>query len=177
MLVFVGGTLTDPEAVRGWHLLTEFTELIGRVRVTSQELAVACTSDRVIVFDLGNQVIVLGEEEFPIGLMVGSFDARHEEFVLVGRRGSVRRVGNLEEVCRFNVPGVSQRGVLGCMNGGYAFMCVGGVIRAWEVERGEFLYILRERIGVTNALVADERYLAACSSDNTIHLWDFGPQQ
>nr|XP_017251481.1 PREDICTED: transcriptional regulator STERILE APETALA isoform X3 [Daucus carota subsp. sativus] len=177
-LVFIGGTLTDHEAVRGWHLLTELTELIGRVRLTSRELAVACTSLRFIVFDLRDQVIVLGEEEFPRRLMVGAFDARHEEFVIVDRRGSasVRRVGTLEEVCRFDVRGASQRGVLGCTNGGYALMCVGGLIRAWEIEHGEHLYSLVERIGEATALVADERYLVACSSDNTIHLWDFGVQ-
>ncbi|KAK1353781.1 Transcriptional regulator STERILE APETALA [Heracleum sosnowskyi] len=177
-LVFIGGTLTDHEAVRGWHLLTELTELIGRVRLTSRELAVACTSLRFIVFDLRDQVIVLGEEEFPGRLMVGAFDARHEEFVIVDRRGSasVRRVGTLEEVCRFDVRGASQRGVLGCTNGGYALMCVGGLIRAWEIEHGEHLYSLVERIGEATALVADERYLVACSSDNTIHLWDFGVQ-
>lgn len=183
-LVFNGGTLTDPEAVRGWHLLTELTELIGRVRLTSRELAVACTSLRFIVFDLRDldlmrdQVIVLGGQEFPRRLMVGAFDARHEEFVIVDRRGSasVRRVGTLEEVCRFDVRGASQRGVLGCTNGGYALMCVGGLIRAWEIEHGEHLYSLVERIGEATALVADERYLVACSSDNTIHLWDFGVQ-
>ncbi|KAK3022467.1 hypothetical protein RJ639_046342 [Escallonia herrerae] len=178
-LVFVGGTLTDPEAVMGWHLLTEeLTELIGRVRVTSQELAVACTSRRVIVFDLRNQVLVLGEEEIRRRLVVGSLDARNEAFIIVDGRGmaSVRRAATLEEVCRFTVRGASQRRVSGCMNGGYAIMCVGGIIRVWEVEHGEYLYSFTERIGEVGALVADERRVASCSSDNTIHLWDFGAQ-
>lgn len=177
-LVFIGGTLTDPEAVMGWHLLTELTELIGRVRVTSQELAIACTSLRIIVFDLSNQVLVLGEEEFRRGIIVGSLDANHEAFVIVDRRGgaNVRRAGTLEEVCRFTVSGTSQRGVLGCMNSGYTIMCTGNVVSVWEVERGEYLYSLRERIGETSAIIADERHVAACSSDCTIHLWDFGAQ-
>ncbi|KAM7503772.1 hypothetical protein LguiB_002676 [Lonicera macranthoides] len=177
-LVFIGGTLTDPEAVMGWHLLTELTQLIGRVRVTSQELAIACTSLRVIVFDLRNQVLVLGEEEFRRGIIVGSLDANQEALVIVDGRGraNVRRAGTLEEVCRFMVMGASQRGVLGCMNSLYALMCTGNVIRVCEVERGEHLYNLRERIGETSAIITDERHVAACSSDCTIHLWDFGAQ-
>ncbi|KAA8524859.1 hypothetical protein F0562_011282 [Nyssa sinensis] len=178
-LVFIGGTLTDDYALTGWRLLTELTDLVGRVRVTSPESAVACTSLRVIVFDLRNQGIILGEEEFPRGIIVGSFDANNEAFIIVNNRGvaSVRRVGTLEEVCRFRVGGAAaQRGLLGCMNGGYALMCAGGVIRVWEVEHGGSLYSLRERIGEATALVADDRHVAASSSDGTIHIWDFGAQ-
>ncbi|XP_059664645.1 transcriptional regulator STERILE APETALA [Cornus florida] len=178
-LLFVGGTLTDQEAVMGWHLLTELTVLIGRIRITGQESAVACTSPRVIVFDLANQGIVFGEEEFQTGLIVGSVDANNDAFIVVDSRGvaSVRRAGTLEEVCRFTVRGASQRSVLGCMNGGYALMCAGGVINVWEVEQqGQHLYRFNERIGEANALIADDRYVAACSSDATIHLWDFGAQ-
>ncbi|KAB1208733.1 Transcriptional regulator STERILE APETALA [Morella rubra] len=174
--VFVGGSLTDPQAVPGWHMLTEVTEVVGRVRVTTQESAVACTSARVIVFDLRNQGVVLGEEECRRGLVVTSVDVSDEAYVSVNGRGiaRVRRVGTLEEVCRFNVGG---RGpVVGCMNLGYALMCVGGVIRVWEVKQGENLGRFRERVGELNALVANERHVAASSTDTTIHLWDFGPQ-
>lgn len=177
--VFVGGSLTDPEAVMGWHMFTELTNFVGRVRVTSQESAVACTSRRVIVFNLRNGGNVHGEQEFAPGFIVGSLDANNEAYVIVDGRGvaSVRRAENLEEVCRFVVGGTSQRRVLGCMNGGYALMCIGSVIRAWEVERGVYLYNLRERtLGDLVAMVADDRYVAACNSDTTIHLWDFGAQ-
>lgn len=172
--------MTDPESLMGWHLLDQLTEFIGRVRVTNQESAIACTSLRIIAFDLENQGVVLGEEEFSRGLIVGCFDARDESILIVDGRGSasVRRVGALDdEVCRFMVRGAGQGGVLGCMNGGYAmfYITTGGMIRVWNAENGENLYTLRERIGEANALIADERHVAAaCSSDSTIHLWDFG---
>lgn len=163
----------------GWHLLTDqMTEFVGRIRVTSHETAMACTSFRVMVFDLGNPDIILGYEEFPRELVVGCVDASNESFLAVDSRGlaSVRRVATMEEVCRFTARGASQRDVLGCMNGGYAIMCTAGVIRVWDIEHGEYLYSFRDRIGNASALVADERHVAACSSDATIHLWDFGAQ-
>ncbi|CAI9089977.1 OLC1v1024637C1 [Oldenlandia corymbosa var. corymbosa] len=181
-LVFVGGSLTDPEAVMGWHLLTEqLSGFVGRIRVTSHETAMTCTSVRVMVFDLRNQGVILGEEEFHREIVVGCVDARDELFLVVDSRGvaSVRRIGTLEEVCRFMARGVSsQRGgdVLGCINGGFAVIFAAGVIRVWDRERGENLYSFRERIGSASALVADERYVAGCSNDGTIHLWDFGAQ-
>ncbi|XP_060189694.1 transcriptional regulator STERILE APETALA-like [Lycium barbarum] len=178
-VIFVNGDLTDPEAVRGWHLLTELTELVGRVRVTTQDTAVACTGPRLVVIDLRNQGMILRERSFQRGLIVGSFDATNESLMVVDGRGvsTVLRVENLEEVCRFNVRGASQRGVSGCLNNsGYGVMCVGGVVRVWDVERGVYLYSLRERIGEVNAMHADERHIVACSSDGTIHLWDFGAQ-
>ncbi|KAL0340312.1 UNVERIFIED_CONTAM: Transcriptional regulator STERILE APETALA [Sesamum radiatum] len=179
-LVFIGGTLTDPEAVIGWHLLTEMTDLIGRVRVTSHENAVACTSLRVIVFDLANQGIVLGEQDFRRGITVASFDANNESTLITDSRGtaSVRRVVDLEEICRFTIRGASQqRGrILGCVNGGYGVVFGGGVIRVWEIEHGGYLYSFRERIGECNALAADDSYVAACSPHGILHLWDFRAQ-
>ncbi|KAG6570942.1 Transcriptional regulator STERILE APETALA, partial [Cucurbita argyrosperma subsp. sororia] len=62
-LVFVGGSLTDPESVTGWHMLAEPMEQVGRVRVSSRESAVACTSLQLMVLDLRNQEVVLNEEE------------------------------------------------------------------------------------------------------------------
>ncbi|CAH2068776.1 unnamed protein product [Thlaspi arvense] len=179
-LVFVGGSLTDPAAVMGWHLLNELTDFVGRVRVTSHESAVACTSHRFIVFDLGNLGLVLADEELQRGLIVSSVDAADDAFVAVDSRGGaiVRRVSTLEELFAFNVRGASQRVLLGCMNLGYVLMCSGGVIRLWdwEGENGRYLYFLRERVGEVSAMVADDRHVAACVSDNTIHLWDFGAQ-
>ncbi|KAL6539334.1 hypothetical protein OROHE_011105 [Orobanche hederae] len=177
-LVFVGGTLTDSEAVTGWHTLTEMTDLIGRIRVTCHNTAVACTSLKVVVFDLQNQGIVLGEEEFRRGIIVGSFDSSDELALITDVRGStsIRCVANLEETSRFVVRG-SRLGlgeVLGCVNGGYGLVLVGGVIRVWEIENGEYLYRFRETIGVCSALIADERYVVAYSTDGTIHIWDYG---
>nr|XP_043620073.1 transcriptional regulator STERILE APETALA [Erigeron canadensis] len=168
-LVFIGGTLTDPDAVIGWHLLTDLTEHVGRIRITNDDLAVGFTRSRVIVFDLRSQVI-LGEVVRQIS--VGAADAYDGALVFVNSRGvaNVRQVGSLQEICRFMARG----GSLGCMNGGYGFMCIGGGIRVWELNHGAHLYILRERIGDATALIADERYVAACTNDHTIHLWDFG---
>lgn len=177
-LLFVVGRLTDPEALIGWHMLTEFTEPLGRVRVTSRETAIACTSIRLIIFDLNNQGLVLGESEPRRGFVVGTLDVAGEVFMSVDRRGmaTVRRVHDMSEVCRFNARGVPQRGLLGCINRGYAFLCAGGVVRVWEAERGGYLYNFWERIGDANALIADDRYVAASCSDSSIHLWDFGAQ-
>ncbi|XP_022861009.1 transcriptional regulator STERILE APETALA-like isoform X2 [Olea europaea var. sylvestris] len=175
-LIFVGGSLTDPEAVMGWHMLNELTNFIGRVRVTSHESAVACTNVRVMVFDLRNVGIILGEEDIHRGINIGSFDANRDESMLImDMRGvaRVRRVTTLEEGCRFTVR-ATQRGILGSINGGYALMCVGGVIRVWEMVHGEYLYSFRERIGECNAIVSNERHVAACSASATIHIWDFG---
>ncbi|KAD3066622.1 hypothetical protein R6Q59_019150 [Mikania micrantha] len=170
-VVFIGGTLTDPDAVDGWHLLTDLTGQIGRIRITHDDMAVGFTSRRVIVFDLRNQMI-LGEEEFRREINVGVADAYDNALIFVNSRSvaNVLQVGSLEEICRFMARG----SLLGCINGGYGFISVGGGIRVWELERGERLYILREQIGNVTAMVVDEQYAAASSVDNTIHLWDFG---
>ncbi|KAL8502451.1 hypothetical protein ACS0TY_021550 [Phlomoides rotata] len=177
-LLFIGGTLTDPEAVMGWHLLTELTDIIGRIRVVNNDTAIACTSLRVMVFDLQNQGIVMVDEEFRRGIIVGSFDAFNESALITDVRGvtTVRRVVPLEELCRFIIRGASPGEILGCMNGGCGVVWEGGVIRVWGLDHGQSLYSFRERIEGCNALIADERYVAACSSDATIHLWDFGAQ-
>ncbi|CAN4101476.1 unnamed protein product [Withania somnifera] len=179
-LIFVDGDLTDPESVTGWHLLTELTELVGRIRVTTGDAAVACTRPRLVVINLRNQALTLRERSFQRELIVGSFDARDELVLAVDGRGiaTVCWTDDLEEACRFNVRGASQRGIIGSMNNsGYAVMFVRGVIRVWEAENGVYLYSLRERPGEVNAMHADERHIVACSSDGTIHLWEFGAQQ
>ncbi|GKA45013.1 transcriptional regulator sterile apetala [Tanacetum coccineum] len=171
-LLFIGGTLTDPDAVVGWHLLTDLTEHVGRIRIASDDLAVGFTSSRVIVFDLRTQVI-LGEEEIVRRINVGGADAYDTALMFVNSRGlaNVRHVASLVEKCGFMARGGL---VLGCINGGYSFICGRTGIRVWELDYGGYLYVLRERIGDATALIADERYVAACTSDNTIHLWDFG---
>ncbi|EEF32167.1 Transcriptional regulator STERILE APETALA, putative [Ricinus communis] len=175
-LTFVGGLLTDPDSVTGWHMLNDITELLGRVRVTSEATAIACTRLSVMSFDLRNQGVILGEDDRG-GFMVSCFDVYNSAYVSVDSSGVARvhRADNIggEEICSFNVR--VQRGMMGCMNGGYALMCAGGVVRIWEIEqRGELLYSFRERIGEVNAMAADERHVAAASSEGTIHVWDFG---
>ncbi|KAL8040828.1 hypothetical protein ABFX02_10G125000 [Erythranthe guttata] len=183
-LVFIGGTLTDPQALMGWHSLTEITDdVIGRVRITNHGNAViACTSLRVIVFDLRNQVgLVLGELQQQLvrsrGIIVSSFDSNADSALIADGRGAatLRRVADLTEICRFTVRGGGL--LLGCVNGGYGVVFGGGVIRVWEIESGGYMYSFRERIGeFCDALVVDERYVAACSSSGVVHVWDFGAQ-
>ncbi|TYH44087.1 hypothetical protein ES332_D11G169800v1 [Gossypium tomentosum] len=116
-LVYLNASLTDPEAVMGWHMLTEFTETIGRVRMTSQESAVACTDSSYMILDLINQ-----------RLRVTCFDTNNEAFITVDNRGRaiVRRAGTLEEVYRFHT---RHSNAIGCVNLGYALMCSVGVVR------------------------------------------------
>ncbi|KAB1670414.1 hypothetical protein ES319_1Z169400v1 [Gossypium barbadense] len=162
-LAFVNTNLTDPEAVMGWHT------------VTGQESAVACTSLRYMVVDLRNPEFPLHDREWRRRLTVTSLDTNGEAFIMVDSRGLaiVRRVDTLEEVCRFNTSNVN---VMGCMNLGYALMCAAGVVRVWEIEHGQHLYSLNQNVEEVNAMVADDRHVAAAGSDTGIHLWDFGAQ-
>ena len=179
-LLFVGGSLTDPESVMGWHMLTELrpAEPVGRVRVASNELAVCSTGLRVLVLDLEAHAMVV-EEAPRRGIIVGSVDAIYDVFVMVDTRGvgSVRYTRTLREVCRLDrapLRGAQLRGLLGCMNGLYALMCAGGVVRVWDAEHGGYLYSFRERIGEVTAIASSERHVVASADDTTIHLWDFG---
>lgn len=179
-LVFVGGSLTDPEAVLGWHLLTdELPDSVGRVRVSSQDTGVACTGRCIMVFDLNNEGLVLGEEEFQRRIVVDSVDVSNERFLVIDNRGvaRVRLVHTFEEICRFAIRrGGAQhqhQRIHGCMNAGYALVCVGGIIRVWDVDNGHNLYSLRERVGPANDLVANEVHVAGCSPETGIHVWNF----
>ncbi|KAI4305647.1 hypothetical protein L6164_029002 [Bauhinia variegata] len=184
--VFIGGTLTDPEAVMGWHMLTEVTEPVGRLRVTTREVAVACTSSRLIVFDLRNPEFLLHEVESSTGFVVTSLDVSNEAFVIADNLGwaTVRRASTLELLCRrFSTrgpgaaaPAPTSNTLMGCINLGYALMYTGGVIRVWEAEHGRNRYRFRERVGEPNAMVANQRHVALASNDTLIHLWDFGVQ-
>lgn len=181
---FVGGSLTDPEAVMGWHTLTELTMSLGRLQISGGETAVACTRWRIMVIDLRNQGVIIGEdEEQRRGLIVTGFDANDQVYVRMDSRGNaiVRRVRTQETVCEFRVSRAAQRRVMGCVNTLHAFMCAGGVMRVWDVQRGgEYLYSFRERVGEVDAIVANDRHVAVASSSSTavstIHLWDFGAQ-
>lgn len=180
-LVFVGGMLTDPESVQGWQMLTELTQFVARVRVNGHESAVACTGSRVIAIHLrDDQVVILHQRRYRRGLIVTAMDANTECYMIVDARGQavVRRVDTGEEVCRwFAVRGAADGRIMCCMNLGYAMMCAGGVTDVWDVERGQHLYALAERIGEANAIVANERVVVAyCGEAAVMHLWDFGAQ-
>lgn len=179
-LVSVSGTLTDPESVRGWRLLTDLTQFIARVRVTGNESAVACTRTRVIAIHLRDHGVTLHRLRYRQGLIVTATDTNADSYITVDTRGSavVRRVDTGEELCHpFMVRGAAEGRLMGCMNLGYAMMCVGGVTDVWDVEHGVYLDSLAERIGEVNAMIANDRYVAAyCSEAAIIHLWDFGAQ-
>lgn len=176
-LLFMGISLTDPESVMGWRMLTEIrpTELVGRIRISPQGLAVGVTRLRAMVFGIEEPVTVVGEQPSRRGIIVGSVDANNEAFVMVDCHGmgSVRYLRTLEEVCRFSV---SLRGgeLLGCMNNMYVLMCTRGTIRAYDAEHGEYLYSFREWVEEATELAANNRHVVAASSDSSIHLWDFG---
>ncbi|CAI0383518.1 unnamed protein product [Linum tenue] len=132
-----------------------------------------------MVLDLRNQGVILGEEEYGSGVVVGCTEVWREAYLSVDGRGvaSVRRVGEEEMIlCGFGVGGAA---VMGCLNGGCAVICGGGgVVRVWGIERreGEYLYRFGERVqGEIKAMVADDRHVALAAGDGAgIHLWDFG---
>ncbi|KAF9589349.1 hypothetical protein IFM89_022829 [Coptis chinensis] len=177
-LMFIGGSVTDPESVTGWHLLTELNDSVGRIRM-SQETAIACTGVSLMSISIpGN---VLGEQAFETyTVIVDSFDMSHDLLVTVDNRRMVRVVrvsGDFEEVCKFRLvrSSGSQRGLMGCMNGACVLIWSGGVIRAWGVEHGEFLHSLPERVTDPTALIADDRFVAAAEDgevgENGSYTW------
>ncbi|KAL9241195.1 hypothetical protein vseg_015332 [Gypsophila vaccaria] len=182
-LLFAGGSLTNPESVMGWHMLTELrpAEFVGRVRVITDAVAIGVTSLRVLVLDLNQHGVIIGEEAPRRGIIVGSMDTSDDTLVVIDTRGvaSVRLVRTLEEVCRFVVAARgagagSLRGLVGCKNNMNVIVCIGGVIRVWDGENGEYLYSLRERLDEASAIVASDQYLVASCNNTTIHMWDFG---
>lgn len=174
-LVFIGGSLTDPEAVMGWHMLTEFVEPLGRLRVTNRGLAVACTSSQLVVLDLTNQILLNELSSSVGGFIVMSMDVSHEAFFVVERNGDakVRRASTLELLCEFRTRQL--RGLMGCRNLGYALTCASGVVKVWDVERrrGQRRSTVEERVGEGSAMVCTERHVAISCNDRSIHLWDF----
>jgi hypothetical protein len=188
--VFVGGSLTDPEAVQGWHMLTELVEPVGRVRVTEREFVVACTTSRLICFNLRNPEILLRDMGSTTGFMVSSLDISHEVFVVVERNGvgTVRRVGNFERVSRFRLRGSWLRGLLGCMNLGYVitYSSVSGLLRVWDIHEPTarlcITIAVRDDGGEGqgqvhgNSMVANQTHVAISSNDSSIHLLDFSVQ-
>ncbi|KAK4276176.1 hypothetical protein QN277_019151 [Acacia crassicarpa] len=179
---YTGGSLTNPYSVQGWHMLTDITDPVGRLRVTTRELAVACTRSRLVVFDLRNPGVYLRELASRVGFIVTSLDVSHETLFIVERRGraSVRRASTLEPQCEeFMVAaGPSLRGMIGSMNLVYVLICAGGEVRLWNVELGaaHLRLTINERVGLGMAMAANDRNVAVSCRDTSIHLWDFGVQ-
>lgn len=131
-LVYVGGLLTDPDAVMGWHMLTDWRiQSLGRVRIPEPGLAVGCTASRIQAIDLNNIVYnddgddglgrgVVSHLEFlqgtrrrRRGAIVDTVDACDGRVLAVDERrvATVRSARNLEEeVCRFRTAGTRRRG-------------------------------------------------------------------
>lgn len=183
--VFVGGSLTDPETVLGWHMLTELVEPVGRIRVTEQEFVVACTSSRLVCFNLRNPEALLRDVGSTTGFIVSSLDVSHETFVVVERNGvgTVRRTCTFERVSRFRLRGSWLRGLLGCMNLGYVLIYSGGsgFLRVWDIHQPAArlcitLAVRDQGEGHGNTMVANQTHLAISSNDSSIHLLDFSVQ-
>ncbi|KAL4184788.1 hypothetical protein AMTRI_Chr10g2860 [Amborella trichopoda] len=169
--LFVGGDLTDPDAVRGWRLLTEPHRTLGRVRVGAGGLVVACTESRVsVVFGAEDEIY----ESFG-DFMVGCFDAHGERCLVVSRdeEATIRHLPDLNRTCEFEVEGVATNEALGCMNWTQGFVCSEGVIGTWDLRSGENLYHFREDLGEATAIVADDLHVAAVTTDALLHLWSF----
>ncbi|QHN90894.1 hypothetical protein HN51_049216 [Arachis hypogaea] len=181
-LVSVGGTLTDPETVMGWHMLTELVEPVGRVRVTEPDYVVACTSSRLVCFSLWNPEEVIRDVGSVTGFVVSSLDARHDAFVVVERNGygTVRRASTFERLSRFRLRPQWVRGLLACINLSYVLTYSGvtRMLRVWNIEQlaGVFCCALevRDNAPEGNAMVANERHVAISWNDTFIQLLDFG---
>ncbi|XP_031489538.1 transcriptional regulator STERILE APETALA [Nymphaea colorata] len=176
---FIGGGLTDPEAVLGWQLLTEPqpNHRLGRVRVADEHLAVAVTASKAVVLDLQHGGFVLSEEEPEEGIVVDSLDVQGDRCLMVYANGvaKVAKVRGMEEVCSFYLGDidVAQVKILCSLNSGYAFTSIDGTISVWDAEAGEFLYDLEFGIDDGTDLVADDEHVAGCSASTGVHLWDF----
>ncbi|KAL5729715.1 hypothetical protein ACHQM5_002622 [Ranunculus cassubicifolius] len=183
-LVFVGGSLTDPESVMGWHLLNELNDSVGRVRMLSSSTSstvVACTSLGLIFLDVrgDHEITITSNEQAERGVIVDSLDVNNTQrlFLVVDNRRVARicRVDDFQEVCRFRVR--SGGLMLGCINSGCAFIWTGdgaGAVRAWDTRRGQLLYNLTDSMRDPTALASDDRHVAVVTRDSTVHFWDFG---
>ena len=181
-LLFVGGSLTDPDAVLGWHMFTDTEGMVGRVRFSDSATIIGCTASRMEVVALDRPEVVLAELEFRRGAAVESVDACEGRVMVVDGEGlgKMRVARTMKEVCRFST--VRRRAVgvrhVGCMNWGYVVVCRGdGAVGVWDALTGEFLYTFRERIGSGGraaAAATDDGRVAIWCGETGLHLWDFG---
>lgn len=186
--MFNGGDITDPDALRGWRLLTEQAERIARVRIGGDSLLLLATRSKVAAFDLethGNRVSI--EEETDEGIIVESVDANRGRFLAASNDGNARicQIGTtLKNVCTFPLDDLggadnnssgsnnSHRKIVGTLNTWLAFISIDGVVHAWDTYSGAGLYRLVEQIGDVFDLVDDNEHVAG-RADNGIHLWSF----
>ncbi|URD84954.1 Transcriptional regulator STERILE [Musa troglodytarum] len=181
-LVYLGGTLTDPDAVLGWHMLIDLSSpVVGRVRIVEPGFAVGFTASSMEVVDLNDTGAMVIRLELPHGVVVDSVDACEDRVIAVDSRSLavVRRVPALQEICRFStLRRAEDQHELGemsvCMNRNYAVVRSGDRVRVWDATTGEYLYRFRERIGEALVVAASDRYVAAWATDTGLHLWDFG---
>jgi WD40 repeat protein len=191
-LVFNGGDITDPDALRGWRMLTEQAERIGRVKLGGNGLLLLATRLKVEVLDLETLGIPFtDEEETDDGIIVESVDVNRDRFLAASNDGNarVRKIRALENVCAFPFDGLggaddpssgsnnnnNYRKILGTLNTWLAFICIDGVVHAWDADSGARLYRLVEQVGDVFDLVGDDEHVAVCAVDNGIHLWSFRP--
>ncbi|CAL9767101.1 unnamed protein product [Musa acuminata subsp. burmannicoides] len=181
-LVYVGGTLTDPDAVLGWHMLIDLSSpVVGRVRIVEPGFAVGFTDSSMEVVDLNDTGAMVIRLELPHGAVVDSVDACEDRVIVVDSRGlaMVHWVPALQEICRFStLRRAEDQHELGemsaCMNRNYAVVRSADRVRVWDATTGEYLYRFRERIGEALVVAASDRYVAAWATDTGLHLWDFG---
>ncbi|KAG6480569.1 transcriptional regulator STERILE APETALA-like [Zingiber officinale] len=184
LLIFVGGGLMDSAAVVGWHMLTDIMKpVVGRARILEQGVVVGCSTSSMEVLDLdGVTGTILNQRELRHGgALVESFDAGDGRVMVVDSRGvaTVKEVPALTEVSRFPTLRRSERqhgspSLEGCMNWGYALVCISRGVHVWDAITGEYLYVFRQRIGMATAMAASDRYVVAWANDTGLHLWDFG---
>ncbi|GLJ23764.1 hypothetical protein SUGI_0450800 [Cryptomeria japonica] len=107
-LVFNAGDITDSEALRGWRLLTEQAERIGRVRVNRDGILLTATRFKVTVFDLESYGVSFRREEIAMDeqqqLIVESVDANNDWFLTASDDGAarIRRITDFEDSWAFS---------------------------------------------------------------------------
>ncbi|KAJ7556789.1 hypothetical protein O6H91_05G098600 [Diphasiastrum complanatum] len=180
--VFQGGHIMDNDAMRGWNLFLEQATRIGSLRVSNDSYLVSTTQTKISVVDLetfGLRLNIEREEQ----IAVEAFDVKYNRLLTSSYDGDaqVRRLPHLQEQCRLqHVRAGSDSNhrtkIVGALNTRQAFLCISGVINAWDAVSGSHLYRVDEQLGSdVYDLVASDQFVAACVSDIGLHLWDFTP--
>lgn len=131
------------------------------------------------------------EEEADDEIIVESVDVNRDRVLVASNDGNarVRRMRTLENICTLPFDGLggaddnssgsnnnnNSRKILGTLNTWLAFVCIDGVVHAWDADSGARLYRLVEQVGDVFDLVSDNEHVAGCAVDNGIHLWSFRP--
>ncbi|GLJ23772.1 hypothetical protein SUGI_0451080 [Cryptomeria japonica] len=188
-LVLNDGDITDLEALRGWRLLTEQGGRIGRVGINSNGILLTATKMKLAAFDLETYGVSFSREQTAVvgqELIVESVEANNDRFLTASNNGAarIRRITDFEDVCSFSFDTAAgdnngnnhgERKVLGTLNAWQAFLCIDGVVHAWDAHSGLRLHRLNEHMGQVFDLVADDGHVAGCAIDSGVHLWSFRP--